>query len=190
MIGPLKDMAYTYEYRKSLHQYELLFQMKRHDDLSCLQYFYFRKSYMIRHIALELGNRWIQMLWVWYVCQTHVSLSFVGLTCLLDSWYLGLGLLPSPNSLGLTCLSDPLYLGLNWLPDPSFLVSDPCYFRLGWLPSPSDLGLVYFPNYFGFYWLPSPSLLGLACLPYSCYIGLGWLRSSSSLGLAIRFMLF
>jgi hypothetical protein len=112
------------------------------------------------------------MLWIWYVCQTHVSLSLAGLTCLSNSWYLGLGLLPSPSSLSLTCLSDP-----------RFLVSDPCYFGLGWLLTSSDLGLVYFPNYFGFYWLSSPSLLRLACSPYLCYLGLGWLQSSSSLGL-------
>jgi hypothetical protein len=48
------------------------------------------------------------MLWVWYICQTHVSFGLdwlsnpnaLGLVCLLDPYYPGLG------ALGLTCLQD------------------------------------------------------------------------------------
>jgi hypothetical protein len=42
MTDPLRDLVDTYEYK--------------HDNLSCLQYFYYRGSFTIRHIALEFSN--------------------------------------------------------------------------------------------------------------------------------------
>jgi hypothetical protein len=48
--------------------------MEMHYGLSCLQYFYFKGLSRIKHIVLELGNGWIQMILIWYVCQTHITL--------------------------------------------------------------------------------------------------------------------
>jgi hypothetical protein len=87
---------------------------------ACLQYFYFRGSSRIRHIAVELGNGWIQMLWVWHICQTHVTLHLAGCQAQgLWVWHvcqtyiiLSFGRsLPSPSSLGSGMFSRPT---LSW----------------------------------------------------------------------------
>jgi hypothetical protein len=62
MVGPLKDLVYTYECK--------------HGGLSCLLYFYCRWSSMIKHIALEFEH--YQVLWVMDVRQTHVTMGLTG----------------------------------------------------------------------------------------------------------------
>jgi hypothetical protein len=78
-----------------------------------------------------------------------VKVKCLGFDMFVRPRYLGLGWLPSLNTLGLTCWSDSRYLGLSWL------------------PSLSTLGLVCFsgPHHLELGWLSSLSILGLACLP-------------------------
>ena len=68
--------------------------MKRHDSLSCFQYFYFKGLSRIKYIVLELLNpnvlglaclsylRYLgladfqaQVFWLWHVFQTHATLA-------------------------------------------------------------------------------------------------------------------
>jgi hypothetical protein len=87
--------------------------MKRHDNLLCLQYFYFRELSRIRHTALELCNSWIHMLWVWHATKSIElglgwlpNLSFIShMFIKLILFYIYIWLLSSLNFLDLTYLS-------------------------------------------------------------------------------------
>jgi hypothetical protein len=77
--------------------------------------------------------------------------------------------MPSLNALGLTCLSDPRYLGLGWLPSTSELgitcLSNPHYLGLGYQPSPSaELGTLLSPESIWVWLAPNPACSGLGTL--------------------------
>ena len=95
--------------------------------------------------------RYIRLVWL-------SSSSFLGLTCLIDPYCIGLRCLPNPSSLSVACLVDVRYIGLSWLLSPSTL----------------SLVCLSYPRYLELIRLPSLSFLDLAWFPDPCYHELGW----------------
>jgi hypothetical protein len=77
MVGLLRDLIYTYKYREIITSIRKIILDEEDDGLSYLQNFYFRELSRIGHIVLKLSNDWVQMLWVWYICQTYSTLGLI-----------------------------------------------------------------------------------------------------------------
>jgi len=73
--------------------------------------------------------------------------SSLGLSCLPNLYFLGLGWLSNSSFLGLPCLANPSFLEFNWLSSLSFFnltySSNSRYFRLDWLSNSNTLSLTW-----------------------------------------------